>query len=89
MQNISNIFENFLFPIQNNMEYRELTFEEFEKALKSIKRNQAAGHDDIDSNVIIKLYDEMMILTLFEKIQFTLAFFIDLSKAFDTVDHST
>ena len=71
------------------MEYRELTFEKFEKALKSIKCNQAAGHDDIDSNVIIQLYDEMMILTLFEKVQFTLAFFIDLSKAFNTVDHST
>ena len=42
------------------MEYRDLTFEEFEKAFKSVKRNKAAGHDDIDSNVIIKVYDEII-----------------------------
>ena len=41
------------------MEYRNLTFEEFEKAFKSVKHNKAAGHDDIDSNVIIKVYDEI------------------------------
>ena len=52
-------FEDFLFPIQKNMEYKELTFEEFEKAFKSVKHNKAAGHDDIDSNVIIKVYDEI------------------------------
>ena len=52
-------FEDFLFPIQKNMEYKELTFEEFEKAFKSVQHNKAAGHDDIDSNVIIKVYDEI------------------------------
>ena len=31
------------------MEYRDLTFEEFEKAFKSLKPNKVAGHDDIDS----------------------------------------
>ena len=41
------------------MEYKDLTFEEFEKAFKSVKHNKAAGHDDIDSNVIIKVYDEI------------------------------
>ena len=40
------------------MEYKDLTFEEFEKAFKSVKHNKAAGHDDIDSNVIIKVFDE-------------------------------
>ena len=39
------------------MEYRDLTFEEFQKAFKSVKRNNASGHDNIDSNVIIKIYD--------------------------------
>ena len=41
------------------MEHKDLTFEEFEKAFKSVKHNKAAGHDDIDSNVIIKVYDQI------------------------------
>ena len=41
------------------MEYRDLTFEEFEKAFKSVERHKAAVQDDIDSNVIIKFYDEI------------------------------
>ena len=41
------------------MEYKDLTFEGFEKAFKSVKQNKAAGHHDIDSNVIIKGYDEI------------------------------
>ena len=41
------------------MEHKEITFEEFEKAFKSVKHNKVAGHDDIDSNVIIKVYDEI------------------------------
>ena len=40
------------------MEHKDLTFEEFEN-LKSVKHNKAAGHDDIDNNVIIKVYDEI------------------------------
>ena len=41
------------------MEYKDLTFEEFEKVFKSVKHNKAAGHDDTDRNVIIKVYDEI------------------------------
>ena len=41
------------------MEYKDLTFEGFEKAFKSVKQNKAAGHHDIDSNIIIKGYDEI------------------------------
>ena len=59
IQNKSKTFEDFLFPVQKNMEHKDLTFEEFEKAFKSVKHNKAAGHDDIDSNVIIKVYDEI------------------------------
>ena len=59
IQNTSKTFEDFLFPVQKNMEHKDLTFEEFEKAFKSVKHNKAAGHDDIDSNVIIKVYDEI------------------------------
>ena len=50
IQNTSKTFDNFLFPVQESMEHNELTFEEFEKAFKSVKHNKSAGHDDIDSN---------------------------------------
>ena len=33
IQNTSKIFENVLFPVEENMESRDLTFEEFEKPL--------------------------------------------------------
>ena len=41
------------------MEHKVLPFEEFEKAFKSAKHNKAPGHNDTDSNVIIKVYDEI------------------------------
>ena len=56
IQNTSKAFEDFLFPIQNNL----LTFEEFEKAFILVKCNKVAGHVDIDSHVISKF---MMKLT--------------------------
>ena len=31
IQNTSKTFENFLSPVEKNMEYRDLTFDEFEK----------------------------------------------------------
>ena len=33
IQNTSKTFENFLFPVQKNIEYKDLNFEEFEKAV--------------------------------------------------------
>ena len=56
IQNTSKRFEDFLFPVGKNMEH---TSEEFQKKFKSVKYNKAAGYDDIDSNVIIKVYDEI------------------------------
>ena len=64
IQNKSKTVEDFLFPVQKNMEYKDLTFEEFEKALKSLKRNKAAVQQDINSNVKIKVYDEISYLLL-------------------------
>ena len=59
MQSTSETFRHFLFPVQKNIEQKDLTFEQFEKAFKSVKHNKAAGHDDIDSNVIIKVFNEI------------------------------
>ena len=39
IQNTSKTFDDFLFPVQKNMEHKDLTFEEFEKAFKSVKHN--------------------------------------------------
>ena len=41
------------------MEHKNLTFEELEKAFKSVKHDKAARHNNIDCNVIIKVYDEI------------------------------
>ena len=55
------------------MEYRCYIFEEFEKTFKSVKHNKAAGDDDFDSNVIIKVDGEisyplcMMFYSLFNE----------------------
>ena len=54
-QNTPKTFEDFLFPVEKNMEHKDLTFEESE----SVKHDKAAGHEDIDSNVIIRVYDEI------------------------------
>ena len=59
IENTSKTFENFIFPIKKNMEYGDLAFKEFEKTLESVKHNKAAERDDIDSNVIIRIYDEI------------------------------
>ena len=37
--------------------FEELEFDEFEKSFKSLKRNKAAGFDDLSSNFIIYVYN--------------------------------
>ena len=49
IQNTSKTFEDFLSPVQKNMEYMDLTFGEFQKAFKSVKHNKAAGHEILTS----------------------------------------
>ena len=41
------------------MQFEELKFDEFEEAFKSLKRNKAAGFDDLSSNIIIDAYDSL------------------------------
>ena len=41
------------------MKYTDLTFEHFEKDFKSLKCSKTTRHDDIDSNIIIEVYDEI------------------------------
>ena len=48
-QNTSKTFEDFVFLIEKNIEYRNLTFEKFKKAFKSVKHNKAAVHANVDN----------------------------------------
>ena len=34
------------------MQFEELNFDEFEEAFQSLKRNKAAGYDDLNSSII-------------------------------------
>ena len=111
IQNLSKTFKDFAFPVEKNMEYKDLTFKELEKVFKSVKCSKAVERDDIDSNIISKLYDFSSIpkqfafqinnsahhailnltddiFTSFVKDHFCLEVFLDLSKAFSTVNHS-
>ena len=49
-------FENFLTNTKNKLQHNELTFDEFEKALKTLKRNKATGVDEINGNIILDIY---------------------------------
>ena len=52
-------FEDFWTSHNEKMQFEELNFDEFEEALKSLKRNKAAGFDDLRSNIIIDAYDSL------------------------------
>ena len=41
------------------MRFEELDFEKFEEVFKSLKRNKAAGFDDVSSDIIFDAYDSL------------------------------
>ena len=41
------------------IQFQDLKFDGFEEAFKSLKRNKAAGFDDLSSNIIIDAYDSL------------------------------
>ena len=52
-------FEELLISHNEKAQFEELNFDEFEEAFKSLKRNKAAGFDDLSSNIIIDAYDSL------------------------------
>ena len=42
-----------------SMEHKELSFQEFEKAFKTLKRNKAIGCDGLNGNIIIDVYNSI------------------------------
>ena len=51
---------NECFPHCNaSMEYKEFSFQEFEKAFKTFKRSKAIGYDGFSGNIIMDVYDSI------------------------------
>ena len=44
------------------MEHKERSFQEFEKAFKTLKRNKAIGYDGLNGNIIINVYDSIKVI---------------------------
>ena len=70
--------EDFLTSHIEKMQFEEINFDEFEDACKSLKRNKAAGFDDLSINIIIVAYDRkisyfMFAVSLFSKEYFLIA----------------
>ena len=45
-----------------SMVHKELSFQEFEKAFKTLKRNKAIGCDGLNGNIIIDVYDSIKVM---------------------------
>ena len=56
--NTEKSFQDFLTSHNEKMQF-EKNFDEFEEAFKNLKRNKAAGFDDLSSNIIIDAYDSL------------------------------
>ena len=57
--NTEKTLQDFLTSHNEKMKFEELKFDEFEQAFKSLKRNKAAGFDDLSSNIIIDAYGSL------------------------------
>ena len=45
-----------------SMEHKELSFQEFEKVFKTLKRNKATGCDGFSGNIIMDVYDSTKVI---------------------------
>ena len=52
----------YLPPCNALMEHKELSFQEFEKAFKTLKRNKAIGYDGLSGNIIMDVYDSIKVI---------------------------
>ena len=42
--------------------HKELSFQEFEKAFKTLKQNNAIGYDGLSGNIIMNVYDSIKVI---------------------------
>ena len=52
-------FKSYLPTVDTSLKVTVLGKDEFEEALKSLKRNKAPGHDGLDVNIITSVYEFM------------------------------
>ena len=52
-------FQDYIIKSNFDFDNNELSFKEFDTAFKSLKRNKASGIDDINTNVVIDVYNEI------------------------------
>ena len=52
----------YLYQCNASMEHKELSFQEFKKAFKTLKRNKAIGYDGLSGNIIIDIYDSIEVI---------------------------
>ena len=48
--------------MQCSMEQKEISFQEFQKAFKTLKRNKAIGYDGLSGNIIMDVYDSIKVI---------------------------
>ena len=58
-QTLKKKIQHFLTSHNEKMQFKELNFDEFEEAFKSLKQNKAAGFDELSRNIIIDAYDSL------------------------------
>ena len=44
------------------MEHKELSFQEFKIAFKTLQRNNAIGYDGLSSDIFMGIYDPIMVI---------------------------
>ena len=46
------------------MDHKKLSFKEFEKAFKTLKRNKAIGYDEVNGNIIMDVFDSIKVILI-------------------------
>ena len=81
IRNTEKTFQDFLTSHNEKVLFEELNFDDFQEEFKSLKRNKAAGFDDLSSNIIIDGYDSLKnILFHFFKVSIQRGLFPDSLK---------
>ena len=46
------------------MDHKKLSFKEFEKVFKTLKRNKAIGYGEVNGNIIMDVFDSIKIILI-------------------------